>query len=56
MCLIGASTIQDVIAFPKTSSAADLLCGAPASVDDAQMHELHLAWDLPQEDAPTSAD
>ncbi len=50
MCLIGASTIQDVIAFPKTSSAADLLCGAPAAVDESQIRDLGLRWS----DAPPS--
>jgi aspartyl-tRNA synthetase len=38
--LAGAETIRDVIAFPKTASGLDLLTGAPAPVDDAQLREL----------------
>ncbi|MDJ0973414.1 MAG: aspartate--tRNA ligase [Planctomycetota bacterium] len=43
MTLLGEEGIQDVIAFPKTLNASDLMCGAPAEVDDLQMAELHLA-------------
>ncbi|HEY0757451.1 MAG TPA: aspartate--tRNA ligase [Ktedonobacteraceae bacterium] len=35
-------SIREVIAFPKTQSALDLLMNAPAPVDDKQLHELHL--------------
>jgi aspartyl-tRNA synthetase len=38
--LCGAETIRDVIAFPKTASGFDLLTGAPAPVEDAQLREL----------------
>ena len=38
--LVGAESIRDVIAFPKTASGADPLTGAPAPVDDAQLREL----------------
>jgi aspartyl-tRNA synthetase len=38
--LSGAETIRDVIAFPKTASGFDLLTGAPAPVDDAQLRDL----------------
>jgi len=40
--LVGADSIRDVIAFPKTASGADPLTGAPAAVDDAQLRELGL--------------
>ena len=40
MCLLGEAGIQDVIAFPKTMTAADLLCQAPAAVDEAQLIDL----------------
>ena len=38
--LAGASSIRDVIAFPKAASGADPLTGAPAPVDDRQLREL----------------
>jgi aspartyl-tRNA synthetase len=40
--LHGADTIRDVIAFPKTASGYELLTGAPAPVDRAQLRELGL--------------
>lgn len=41
--LLGAPSIRDVIAFPKSASGADPLTGAPAPVADAQLRELGLA-------------
>ncbi len=38
--LSGAETIRDVIAFPKTASGFDLLTGAPAPVEAAQLRDL----------------
>jgi aspartyl-tRNA synthetase len=40
--LLGADSIRDVIAFPKTASGADPLTGAPAPVEEAQLRELGL--------------
>jgi aspartyl-tRNA synthetase len=40
--LVGADSIRDVIAFPKSASGADPLTGAPAPVDEAQLRELGL--------------
>ncbi|MBK1643518.1 aspartate--tRNA ligase [Thiocapsa imhoffii] len=42
MLMTGATSIRDVMAFPKTQSAACLLTDAPASVDEAQLKELGL--------------
>jgi aspartyl-tRNA synthetase len=42
MVLSGSENIRDVIAFPKTASAADLMIDAPGEVDPKQLDELHL--------------
>src|SRR6476620_4767149 len=42
MVLAGTDNIRDVIAFPKTASAADLMIEAPGEVDPKQLDELHL--------------
>jgi len=43
MLLTGEESIRDAIAFPKTQQARCLLTGAPSSVDDKQLKELHVA-------------
>lgn len=43
MVLAGTDNMRDVIAFPKTASAADLMIDAPGAVDPKQLEELHLS-------------
>jgi len=40
--LVGAESIRDVIAFPKTQRAQCLLTSAPNQVDEKQLRELHI--------------
>jgi aspartyl-tRNA synthetase len=40
--LAGESSIREVIAFPKTATAVDLMADAPSAVDPKQLRELHL--------------
>jgi aspartyl-tRNA synthetase len=42
MLMTGASSIRDVIAFPKTQSATCLMTQAPGEVTDRQLRELHI--------------
>jgi len=40
--MLGTESIREVIAFPKTQRAGDLMCEAPSAVGDAQLRELGL--------------
>jgi len=42
MVLVPTENIRDVMAFPKTASAQDLMIDAPGEVDAKQLQELHL--------------
>ena len=42
MILAGTDNIRDVIAFPKTGDARDLMTGAPTVIDDKTLEELHV--------------
>ncbi len=44
--LCGSSNIRDVIAFPKTAKAVDLMTNAPAEVEPKQLRDLHIKLDV----------
>jgi aspartyl-tRNA synthetase len=50
MLLAGEDNIREVLAFPKTATARDLMMDAPSPVPDRALKELHirLADDIPQ--------
>jgi aspartyl-tRNA synthetase len=45
--LAGVPDIREVIAFPKTKTAADPMTGAPSPVDERQLHDLHIRVIVP---------
>ena len=49
MMLRNITNIRDVIAFPKSQSGSDLMCGAPAPVDDRQLRDTHIKIVQPPE-------
>jgi aspartyl-tRNA synthetase len=48
MLLAGARSIRDVMAFPKTQTAACMLTSAPSEVSPAQLRELSIRVRTPQ--------
>ena len=47
MILRNTTNIRDVIAFPKTQSGADIMCGAPSAIDDKQLREANIRLATP---------
>ncbi|MEQ9495410.1 MAG: aspartate--tRNA ligase [Deltaproteobacteria bacterium] len=49
MLIAGASSLREVIPFPKTQKGQDLMTGAPTRVDDAQLAELYVKSTAPRD-------
>jgi aspartyl-tRNA synthetase len=47
MLMTGGTSLRDVIAFPKTQKAVDLLMNAPDRVDDRQLRDIHIRSVVP---------
>ena len=50
MLMVGGESIRDVIAFPKTQKAMDLMMNAPAKVEARQLGDIHIQLSLPPEE------
>lgn len=50
MLLAGEKSIREVMAFPKTGQALDLMASAPSPVDPEQLAELHIRVEPPKEE------
>ena len=55
MLLAGTENIRDVIAFPKTTKAQDLMADAPNTVAKEQLEELFVANTVVEEESSSSA-
>ena len=51
MLLAGARSLREVIAFPKTQTASELMAQSPAPVDAHQLADLHIDVVLPEDEA-----
>jgi aspartyl-tRNA synthetase len=54
MLMTGSSSIRDVIAFPKTQTAACVMTDAPGTVDFTQLRDLHIRLHVKEEKRPSA--
>jgi aspartyl-tRNA synthetase len=56
MLLAEQENLREVVAFPMNQQAEDLLMQAPSNVSNAQLRELHIRLNLPEEETKTKGD
>ena len=50
MLIAGEESIREIIPFPMNKTAQDVMMGAPSTVDEKQLRDVHIKLDLPKED------
>ena len=50
MLICGEESIREIIPFPMNKNAMDIMMGAPATVDQKQLDDVHISINLPKED------
>ncbi len=50
MLIAGEPNLREVVAFPMNSKAQDVMMGAPGEVSAKQLREIHIKFDLPEEE------
>ena len=50
MLLTGDETIREIIPFPMNKNAQDIMMGAPSTVDQKQLDDVHIALNLPKKE------
>ena len=49
MLICGEESIREIIPFPMNKNAMDIMMGAPATVDQKQLHDVHIRIPMPKE-------
>ena len=49
MLLAGEDSIREIIPFPMNKNAMDIMMGAPATVDQKQLDDVHIRIQMPEE-------
>ena len=50
MLIAGEESIREIIPFPMNKTAQDVMMGAPSTVDEKQLRDVHIRMDLPEEE------
>ena len=49
MLICGEESIREIIPFPMNKNAMDIMMGAPATVDQKQLDDVHIRIQMPEE-------